>query len=181
MLLKENHYYFQVSDRENTALPTHPSSSGRNLDLFKFREPSKILYNWSSISQAAVHLAFLMGAKNILLVGCDCNSFGDIEHAVAQHSRWRGDKEIRLNQYKEGLVEIRREIRKHNVDLMSLQPFIGLSGFEEEFYSLSKEINYNPQPTLGDIDKLGMKDWLIWLKSKLIKYKLFKKLNRLRK
>ena len=45
-----------------------------------------MLYQWSSISQTAVNLAANMGAKNVILVGCDNCALLDNHHAHAQQS-----------------------------------------------------------------------------------------------
>ena len=97
-----------------------PSQAGRVLDWV--REPTRDrLYLWSSISQSAVNLAANMGAKNVILVGCDnCALLGN-HHAHRQHTFWKGAApEFRYNQYYEGLAEVRSALRERGVNLVSI-------------------------------------------------------------
>lgn len=146
----EQHFYFYESKaKKNTALPYEPSDSGRVLEWVA--QPSgDNLYQWSSISQTAVNLAANMGAKTIILVGCDNGSLSGNHHAHQQHTRWKGvDPNHRYHQYYEGLVEIRQALRKRGVELISMTPFASLLEPESDFRQLCSELG-RPEVLAGE-------------------------------
>lgn len=114
--------------------------TGRNLDWVRTPDSRK-LYLWTSISQAALNLAANMGAKNIILAGCDNAALGENHHAHDQHTMWRGDApEVRYLQYYEGLSEIREVLRKRQVNVVAINPFLKLDNPELDFRRLCGEL-----------------------------------------
>jgi hypothetical protein len=98
------------------------------------------LYLWTSISQTAVNLAANMGAKNIVLIGCDNCSLGGNHHAQSQHTLWKGaDPNDRYMQYYEGLREVRTALRYRKVNVLALTPFLKLDNPELDFKALCEE------------------------------------------
>jgi hypothetical protein len=88
-----------------------------------------------------VNLAANMGAKNIILVGCDNASIGGNHHAHAQHTWWKGvDPNFRYHEYYEGLAEMRTVLRERGVRLLSLTPFLGLGNPDEDFALQCREL-----------------------------------------
>ncbi len=142
-------YFFEAKGKKNSALPYEPSDSGRIIDWV--RKPSgDNLYQWSSISQTAVHLAANMGAKTIILVGCDNGSLLGNHHAHQQHTRWKGvEPEHRYRQYYDGLVEVRQALRERGVDVISMTPFVSLLEPELDFRALCAELD-RPELLRGD-------------------------------
>jgi len=138
----EKHFYFFEADgKDNTQPADQPSDAGRMIEWVKTPVQDK-LYQWSSISQTGVNLAANMGAKNIILVGCDNCSLVRNHHAHQQHTRWKGvEPQVRYWQYYEGLAELRATLRERGVNLMSLTPFLGLDSPEGDFQRLCKEID----------------------------------------
>ncbi len=140
---KDNFYFFDHlhPDHSNTQAPNLPCDRGRVLEWV--RKPSKnYLYFWGSISNAGVCLAANMGAKNIILIGCDNCSLLANHHAHNQHVRWKGvDPNQRYRQYYEALVEVRAELRAREVNLVSLNPFVNLANPEEDFVRLCQELD----------------------------------------
>jgi hypothetical protein len=105
------------------------------------RERTDHLYLWSSISQPAVNLAAHMGAKNIVLVGCDNAALMGNHHAHDQHTRWLGvEADQRYRDYYEGLAELRIALRAQGVNLVSMSPFLTLGPHEREFVELCDEL-----------------------------------------
>lgn len=138
---RDNFYFFEVDGRKNTQPPNQPGDQGRILDWVRQPTDNK-LYQWSSISQTAVNLAANMGAKNIILVGCDNCSLLNNHHAHTQHTRWKGvDPNLRYSQYYEGLAEVRTALRERGVNLLSLTPFVSLSSPDKDFKRLCEELN----------------------------------------
>jgi len=144
----KNFYFFEMDGRQNTQPPHQPSDEGRILEWVQKPTANK-LYQWSSISQTAVNLAANMGAKNIILVGCDNCSLANNHHAHKQHARWRWvDPNQRYHQYYQGLAEVRTALRKRDINLTSLTPFVSLANPEQDFERLCEELN---QPKLLNI------------------------------
>ena len=107
------------------------------------RRPSgTMLYQWSSISQTAANLAANMGARTVILVGCDNTALLDNHHAREHHTKWLGKTpEERYRQYYEGLVEVRAALRTRGVNLVSVTPFLGLGKEDEDFTALCAELD----------------------------------------
>jgi hypothetical protein len=117
-----------------------PSEAGRLLDWVR-GPTADFLYLWTSISQSAVNLAANMGAKNIVLVGCDNSPLASNHHAHNQHTLWKGaDPNDRYMQYYEGLAEIRTVLRERGVNVLSLNPFLKLDAPELDFGRLCREL-----------------------------------------
>lgn len=128
------------------------NDGARVLDFVR-RPAGDMLYQWSSISQTAANLAANMGARNVILVGCDNCSLGGNHHAHSQHTKWMGkEPDERYLQYYEGLAEIRAALRERGVNLVSLSPFLKLDDPGMDFARLCGELGEPPvvEPT-GDI------------------------------
>lgn len=129
------------------------SEAGRNLDWVRTPNPNK-LYLWTSISQSAMNLAANMGARNIILVGCDNAPLGENHHAHAQHTMWRGTQpEVRYMQYYEGVAEVRAALRERGTNVVSLTPFVKLDGAELDFQRLCGELDKRTTIVNPDIER----------------------------
>jgi hypothetical protein len=133
---EENFYFFEMDGRLNTQPPDKPTDAGRILDWVRQPTENK-LYLWTSIAQAGVNLAANMGAKNIILIGCDnCALLGK------QHTRWRSaTPDTRYREYYEGLAEMRPVLRDRGVNLVSMTPFLSLESPEQDFERLCQELD----------------------------------------
>lgn len=159
----EAHFYnYETDGKPNSAPVEQPNNSGRMLDWV--RQPVGIkLYQWSSMSQTAVNLAANLGAKNVILVGCDNCALLDNFHAEAQHTKWMGvEPDVRFEQYYEGLVEVRAAVRERGVNVVSLTPFLKLDAAERDFSLLCEELE-RPQyvPSTKDISEADHPDRLL--------------------
>jgi hypothetical protein len=136
-----NFYFFEYQGKPNTQSPEQPSDSGRNLDWV--RNPTgDWMYVWSSISQTGANLAANLGARNVILVGCDNMALSGNHHAHAQHTRWKGVlPDERYRQYYEGLAEVREALRGRGVNVLSLTPFLSLDSPAADFERLCRERN----------------------------------------
>ena len=152
-------YYFDFVPSQNTERlwPGQASLVGRNLQWVR-RSTENFLYLWSSISQAAVNLAANMGARNIILVGCDNAPLLNNHHAHNQHTMWAdNDPRVRYGQYYEGLKEIRAALRERQVTLLSATPFLRIGSCDEEFTALCHELNQPAFVENADISvKIGV-------------------------
>ena len=129
-------YYFNSNGPDRTA--PYP---GRVVDWVRHATNDK-LYVYNSMSQTATNLAANMGAKNIILVGCDnCSLLGN-HHAHQQHVLWHGhvSGDERYQQYYEGLAEVRSTLRERGVNVLNMTPFLGLLNQEQDFRLLCGEL-----------------------------------------
>jgi hypothetical protein len=115
------------------------SEAGRVLD-WVLNPNSEKLYLWTSISQSAMNLAANMGAKNIILIGCDNGAIGGNHHAHEQHTMWKGESpDIRYRQYYEGVAEVRNVLRLRGVNVFSMNPFVKLDDPGLDFERICRE------------------------------------------
>jgi hypothetical protein len=133
-------FAFDTKGQRNTMPNGQPGNFGRNLDWVR-RPTGHFLYVWSSISQSAANLAANMGAKNVILIGCDNCALEGNHHAHNQHVFWKGeDPNVRYRQYEEGLVEVRTALRERGVTLLNLTPFVSLERPGKDFRHLCVEL-----------------------------------------
>jgi hypothetical protein len=142
----ERHFYFFETDGQpNTQKPPLVSDAGRITSWLEKPTANK-LYLYGSIAGTGVNLAANMGAKNIILVGCDNCALGNNHHSHQQHTRWLGAPPAhRYGEYFEALSEVRLHLRKRGVNVLSMNPFMGLYSPEDDFARLCQELD---QPAL---------------------------------
>lgn len=146
-------FFFNYHGKPNHQPPHEPSESGRCIEWVE-EVSGDNLYVWSSISQAGANLAANMGAKNIILVGCDNTDLVNNHHAHEQHTRWKNSSpHHRYRQYYDGLCEVRTALRRRNVNLVSLSPFLKLDSPEIDFLHLCKEFKVQPFIKNKDVSK----------------------------
>jgi hypothetical protein len=146
-------YFFRIDGQPDTST-TGQSNAGR-IPGWLLEPTGDFLYLMSSISQPAVNLAAHMGARNIVLVGCDNAALFGNHHAREQHTAWLGaSPEQRYHDYYTGLAEARTMLRRRGVNLVSLNPFLTLGPHEDEFVELCRELG-RPEhiPSRPDISR----------------------------
>jgi hypothetical protein len=137
----KNYYFFDTDGKPNTQRPPHVSDAGRMPEWLRTATPGK-LYLYGSIAGTGVNLAANMGAKNVILVGCDNCALASNHHATQQHTRWLGaSPNQRYREYFEALSEVRLVLRERGVNVLSINPFMGLFSPEEDFRRLCKELD----------------------------------------
>ena len=161
----EEHFYSFRTDapeRADADIDRTPGAdeTGRVVDWV--RAPcDDYLYLWTSIAQPGVNLAANLGARSVILVGCDNAALLGNHHAHEQHTRWLGaapDDRYRL--YYEGLAEMREPLRERGVELVSLTPFLTLGPHDEEFLRLCEELGVAPHVDgTGDISDSYVAPW----------------------
>lgn len=135
----DNFFGFENDGKASLTGLDEPSETGRVLDWVRKPHPQK-LYLWTSISQSAMNLAANMGAKNIILVGCDNGALGGNHHAHEQHTMWKGESpDVRYMQYYEGVSEVRAALRCRGVNVISMNPFVKLDAPTLDFERLCEE------------------------------------------
>lgn len=110
------------------------------------------LYLGEGAQTTAMDLASRMGAKFVVLVGCDaCSLAGDF-HGHNQHVRWLGMKpDHQYRAYRETTAEVRRVLRGLGVEVLTLSPFIGAKSADEDYGRLKKELKLKPLPKPADV------------------------------
>lgn len=147
----DQHFYgFRADGQPNTQPIEEPSDAGRVLAWVR-RPTDDFLYQWSSISQTAVNLAANLGARAVILVGCDNCALAENFHATeGHHTKWMGaTPDRRFDQYYEGLVEVRAALRERGVPVVSLDPFLKLDEPERDFRVLCDELDRPMQAEIG--------------------------------
>lgn len=121
-----------------------------DIECVKRRDPDT-LYLGEGAQTTAMDLAARLGAKYIILVGCDAAALGGDFHAHDQHVRWLGlqpDDQYKL--YRERTAEVRKVLRGMGVRVMTLSPFIGADSAQEDYARLRGELNLDKLPTPKD-------------------------------
>lgn len=126
---------------------------GTSYDVDAVRKrPKDTLFLGEGVQTTAMDLAARMGAKSIVLVGCDAKALGGDYHAHDQHVRWVGRKpEDQYKLYRDSTAEVRAVLRSVGVGVMTLSPFIGVDAGDEDYARLRRELNLDPLPTPKDI------------------------------
>jgi len=149
-------YTFDIRAGHDSGRGDWLTDTGRELEYVR-RPTGDLLYQWSSISQTAANLAANMGARNVILVGCDNCALEGNHHAHPQHTKWLGEPPgVRYRQYYEGLAEVRAVLRERGVNLVSLSPFLKLDDPAMDFQRLCGELEQPemiaPGADLSEVD-----------------------------
>jgi len=109
--------------------------------------PADTLYLGEGVQTCAMDLAARMGAKNVILVGCDGGTLGGDFHAHDQHVRWLGMKPAdQYALYRETTAAVRARLRPLGVNVMTLSPFVGVTAAEEDYARLTAELKLAKLP-----------------------------------
>lgn len=94
-------------------------------------DTDRIIVSWSTIT-SGIHMAYYLGAKNIILCGADCGRIDGRNNVKNYHTgEGGGGKKVDQEWYRQWLGNISpasellaAEIRKRGVPVMSINPFI---------------------------------------------------------
>jgi hypothetical protein len=114
--------------------------------------PPDTLYLGEGIQTTAIDMAARMGAKNVILVGCDANQLLGDFHAHDQHVRWLGlkpDEQYAL--YRKRTAQVRWKLRDLGVNVMTLTPFIGTDAGVEDYTRIRVELGFKALPRPKDV------------------------------
>lgn len=121
-------------------------------DFSIFTKPVKDhLFIGRGVQQTAMNMAALMGAKNIILVGVDMTDVGGDHHGHDQHVKFHGlePKDV-YAEYRKYTALARRELKKININVLSLSPFIGSCDGSEDYLRLCVELGLPKLPKPKD-------------------------------
>lgn len=113
--------------------------------------PHDTLYLGEGVQTCAMDLAARMGARHVVLVGCDGGTLGGDYHAHDQHVRWLGMKPAdQYKAYRDSTAEVRAALRQRGVSVSVLTPFIGATAAEEDYARLRTELKLPALPAPVD-------------------------------
>ncbi len=143
---------FSTKIREKVPNKVYLFENNRDIKLLEFAR-KKIkgkLYIGYGIHTGAMTLAAHMGAKNIILVGCDMCSLDDEYHTHHQRVRWLGmpEKTIYREYYLTARI-LRKTLRAYwKVNILNMNPFLGLNNYEEDYkhQKYKKGLEHLPEP-----------------------------------
>lgn len=93
---------------------------------FQEKHPNHILTGGNTVINA-IGLAVYMGARNIILAGCDGGAINGNSNIAGYHTDTPDNKALQTGHSLRSLalnMEIRDELHKHGIGLMSLSPFL---------------------------------------------------------
>lgn len=113
------------------------------------------LYVGRGIHTAAIVLAAQMGAAYAVLVGVDCSQLGPDHHGHAQHVQWHGmEPKAVYDEYRAYGVEVRRRVQeRYGMRTLTLNPYMGVDQYEEDYKEQLRWIGLEPLPYPKDVSK----------------------------
>jgi hypothetical protein len=138
------HYVFHTSyDREDAV-----------------KRPEDTLYLGEGAQTTAIDLAARMGAKFVVLAGCDMTNVGGDFHAHDQHVKWLGVKpKDQYAYYRKSTAKLRRRLREaFGVHVMTLSPFVGVGHADEDYGRYRAELGLATLPPPKDDSGYKRKD-----------------------
>lgn len=132
------YYVFQTRQGDLTTIQTDDSPDA--------------LYLGRGIQQTAMHMAAIMGASAIYLIGVDMCDLGGDHHGHDQHVRFHGLPPADVYaEYREHTAQVRRKIeQEYGIPTLSLSPLLGTGHAEEDYRRLLHERGMKPLPTPTD-------------------------------
>ena len=120
------------------------------------RTRHNFLYVGRGIQTAGICLAANMGARSVILVGCDMGVLNGAHHGHDQHVRYCGlDPDDVYAEMRRSTDHLRRIVRDElGIPILTLHPFIGLTAasIEEDVARLDAQLGYEPLPAPEEKD-----------------------------
>ncbi len=133
---------------------TNDGDKPNDFQYLKERTPNK-LYQGRGVQLTAMCLAAHMGARSIMLVGCDMCQIGPDHHGVNQHVRFNGltSREV-YAEYRRFTAKVRRVLREdYKISVVTISPFVGIGHPEEDYARLQVELKLPVLPLAKDTSK----------------------------
>ena len=93
-------------------------------------DSDRIIVSWATVN-TALHIAYFLGARNIILAGCDCGAIDDNYNAIGYRyaeepapppsDQWYGKW---LNRISDDIAVLACALRKRGIGVISLNPFV---------------------------------------------------------
>lgn len=112
------------------------------------RRPADTLFLGRGVQCTAMDLAARMGARTIILVGCDHCALGSDHHGHHQHVRFYGlSSAIIYKEYRKFTAKVRKMIREtFDIHTLTLSPFVGLDSPTEDYQRICLELRLSQLP-----------------------------------
>jgi len=138
-----NHYVFHT-EQENYELLT--------------KQKQNVLFIGRGVQQTAMHVAYLMGAKNIILVGVDMTDLNGEHHGHNQHVKFHGfAPDDVYAEYRKITAKVRSVLLRKGINTLTLSPFIGAVHGNEDYTRLAHELNLPKLPPPKDTSTYSRK------------------------
>lgn len=109
------------------------------------------LFLGRGVQQTAMHMAALMGASYIFLVGVDMTDLCGEHHGHDQHVRFHGLAPADVyKEYRKYTAMVRKELRKNNVKVFTVSSLLGACDGSEDYARLCCELSLDKLPTPVD-------------------------------
>ena len=133
--------------------PVYGAAAMENPAILETGGSNNQIYQAHGVHNSAMWCAARMGAKFVVLVGCDMTDLGSEHHAHEQHVRWCGaDPAKAYREYRFDAADTRRVLRaRAGVRVMTMTPFLGCGHADEDFRRQKKERSLPDLPEPEDI------------------------------
>lgn len=121
-------------------------------DFTIFHKPKEDhLFIGRGVQQTAMHVASIMGAASIILVGVDMTDLCGDHHGHDQHVRFHGlpPADVYL-EYRRYTAAVRYELRKKGLKVLTLSGLLGACDGSEDYERLCKELKLQKLPPPED-------------------------------
>lgn len=109
------------------------------------------LFLGRGVQQTAMHMAMLMGAKNIFLVGVDMTDLAGEHHGHDQHVKFHGLAPADVYaEYRHVTAKVRNILLQKGIHTFTVSPFIGAVHGEEDYKRLLALLKLPPLPQPKD-------------------------------
>ena len=127
--------------------------NSEDFNVFSQGSKENQLYVGRGIHTGAIHLACILGAKYIILVGCDFCALDGYHHSLDQHTEFHGKKPQDVyNEYYLYADKCRRLAKQYwNAEIFSMSPLLGLID-NVDVHILTKQKNLPPLEEPHDIE-----------------------------
>lgn len=120
--------------------------------ILEDKDNDSTLYHGRGIHCSALHLARMLGFRNIYLQGVDLHITGGEHHSINQHVRYLGlpPSDVTREYYEHGAV-VRDWILRDGGQVITLSPYLGFSREDEDHERVLKAKGMTPLPEPRDI------------------------------
>lgn len=121
-----------------------------NYELF-YTPKEHTLFIGHGVQQTAMHMALLMGAKNIFLVGVDMTDLAGEHHGHDQHVKFHGLAPVDVYaEYRCATAKVRNILLQGGIHTFTVSPFLGAVHGDEDYKRLLAELKLPPLPPPED-------------------------------
>lgn len=122
-------------------------------------QPEDTLFIGRGVQQTAMDLAVRLGARTIILVGCDMTDLGGDHHGHDQHVQFHGLDAVAVYAEYRAFTRHARDLifEQHKIPTFTLSPFVGINDAHEDYDHLVKRRNFPQLPKPKDVSQYNRK------------------------